>query len=568
MPMMNSFLRVLLLLGLLCWQRRVVEAQQEQLNAARNRWNTTTQGITSNNYAYTYQETRNKVADADRIIQIQNGVVTSADAAIISSGVEPGDPADYPNVEGMFGIIQDAIIDDDSTVIQARYNQEYGLPTNISILYGDNNQESLEIQIRWLTLYSVIQLELDRNRNKWNDLELVDYDYSLQISCFCSPDYTSPKMIEVRDSEIVFVAELETGEEATFTDHGTAEGLFDAIQVAIDNSYSTIDVEYNECLGYPMEVSTNPSTQMADAGTSTEIRDLVPQQDITTICTARDPPNRGLAAPVSLPTSSPTAAPTIDLDAKQADLDVARKRWTTATATETIASNNYIFSYEETRNGVSDEDRIIEVRNDTVTSAEAEFGRGDDEPGDLADYPTVEDMFGSIQDAIDDDSQVIQIQYDQEYGYPTNILIRRKNNREMLKAKIGWMTLYSILQNELDGYKERWNDLEISDYRYGIHVSCFCMPDYVSPKTIEVRGDEIDSVTVTETGDASEITNYDTVLDAFDDIQNALNRFYSIIEVEYNETYGYPKVVSLNPSTGMADAGISVEISDLVVVAI
>jgi 3,4-dihydroxy-2-butanone 4-phosphate synthase len=404
------------------------------------------------------------------------------------------------------------------------------------------------------------QLELDRNRDKWNDLDLVDYDYTLQVSCRCLPSFTSPKFIEVRDSEIFFVAELETEEEAGWTDHETVEDLFDAIQRAIDNSYSTIDVEYNECFGYPMEVSTNPSTQMADAGTSTEIRDFVPQQIITAICNARDPPTPAL---VSLPTSSPTGAPTIDLGAKQADLNVARKRWTTATATETIASNNYTFSYEETRNGVSDEDRIIEVRNDTVTSAEAAFWVFD-EPGDLADYPTVEDMFGSIQDAIDDDSQVIQIQYDQEYGYPTNILIRRKNSREMLKANVGWMTLYSILQNELDGYKERWNDLKISDYRYGIHVSCFCMPDYVSPKTIEVRDDEIDSITVTGTGDAYAITGYDTVLDAFDDIQNALDRFYSIIEVEYNETYGYPKVVSLNPSTGMADAGIYVEISDLV----
>jgi hypothetical protein len=400
------------------------------------------------------------------------------------------------------------------------------------------------------------QFELDRNRNKWNGLKLVDYDYSLQVSCYCLPDYTSPKVIEVRDSKIVFVAELDTGEEAAFTDHETVENLFDTIQSAIDNSNSEIDVVYNDCLGYPMEVSTS-FPQFSDADSYTEIMELVPRQDIpaTGICNARDPPT-------PTPLSSPTAAPTIDLGAKQADLDVARNRWTTAT--ENITSNDYTFSYEERRNGVSDQDRIIEVRNDTVTSAGAEFGWGDDEPGDLSDYPTVEDMFDSIQDAINDDSQVIQIRYDEEYGYPTTILIRRKNNKEMLKAQIGWMTLYSILQSELDGYKERWNDLEISDYRYGIHVSCFCLPDYVSPKTIVVRDDEIDSVIVTKTGNASEITNYDTVLDSFDDVQNALDKFYSIIEVEYNEAYGYPKVVSLNPSTEYMDAGTYTQIMDLV----
>jgi hypothetical protein len=303
--MTNWFLsRVLLLLGLLCWQRGVVKAQQEQLDAAHNRWNITTQGIpfTSNNYAYAYQETRNGVADADRIIQVQNGVVTSADAAIISSGVEPGDPADYPNVEGMFGIIQDAI-DDVSTVIQTRYNQEYGFPTKISILYA-NNQESLEIQIRWLTLYSVIQLELDRNRNKWNDLELVDYDYSLQVSCLCFPGYTSPKIIQVRDSRIVFVAELETGEEASYTDHDTVDDLFAAIQRAIDNSYSDIDVEYDERLGYPMEVSTNPSIQISDAAvTYTQIMDLAPLQDIVF------PSAAPTKAPVQPSTDAPTKAP-------------------------------------------------------------------------------------------------------------------------------------------------------------------------------------------------------------------------------------------------------------------
>jgi hypothetical protein len=322
--MTNWFLsRVLLLLGLLCWQRGVVEAQQEQLNAARNRWNITAQGIpfTSYNYAYAYQETRNGVADADRIIQVQNGVVTSVGAAI-SSGVEPGDPVDYPNVEGMFGIIQDAI-DDDSTVIQIRYDQENGFPTKISILYA-NNQESLEIQIRWSTLYSVIQLELDRNRNKWNDLELVDYDYSLQVSCLCFPDYTSPKIIQVRDSEIVFVAELETGEEASYTDHDTVDDLFAAIQRAIDNLYSDIDVEYNERLGYPMEVSTNPSTQISDAaGTYTQIMDLAPLQDIvfpsaaptkapvqpSTDAPTKAPVQPTTDAPTKLPTDAPTKAP-------------------------------------------------------------------------------------------------------------------------------------------------------------------------------------------------------------------------------------------------------------------
>jgi hypothetical protein len=254
-------------------------------------------------------------------------------------------------------------------------------------------------------------------------------------------------------------------------------------------------------------------------------------------------------------------------DAQQEDLEelaTAREKWNLAT--QDVPSNDYSFMYEPKRNGVADAQRVVEVRDNFVTSAEEPFAYGEDTnvPVDLADYPTVEGLFDIIQSALEDEGQIITADYDEDYGYPSMIYIRYAEDNATLEIPIDWMTLYSVSQKELDLYRTRWNNLEISDYGYTIQVLCFCEQGYVSPKAIQVQNNTIVSVAVLETGVVSQFTNYDTVENLFVGIQGAIEGFASRITVNYDETLGYPTLVSINPDLRMADAGTDVTISDLV----
>ena len=55
----------------------------------------------------------------------------------------------------------------------------------------------------------------------------------------------------------------------------TIEGVFDAIQGAIDQRAAEIDVSYNSTFGYPTDVSIDPSRSLFNDDTQFQIREFV-----------------------------------------------------------------------------------------------------------------------------------------------------------------------------------------------------------------------------------------------------------------------------------------------------
>ena len=77
------------------------------------------------------------------------------------------------------------------------------------------------------------------NRNKWDALDLADYDYEFEAHCFCSNG--GRHIVRVRDRQVVEVMDSETGELVHAGDlrlYDTIDQRFDIVRHAIPVSYT------------------------------------------------------------------------------------------------------------------------------------------------------------------------------------------------------------------------------------------------------------------------------------------------------------------------------------------
>lgn len=106
------------------------------------------------------------------------------------------------------------------------------------------------------------------------------------------------------------------------------------------------------------------------------------------------------------------------LGPEQSELDQARERW------ELVGSQFYGFRFQR---GCFCPPEIvrpvrIEVRDGLVISAvDPDTNEPIDPP--LNGFPTIEDLFDEIQDAIDQDAARIDATYDESFGYPVQVFI-------------------------------------------------------------------------------------------------------------------------------------------------
>lgn len=102
---------------------------------------------------------------------------------------------------------------------------------------------------------------------KWRENRPTHYRYTLQRSCFCTPEFRQPIAIDVSGSTVTKSTLQPDGTPLSLGRRGDAiavEGLFDIIRKAVDSKAARIDVQYDAHYGYPLSVSVDQSTQMAD----------------------------------------------------------------------------------------------------------------------------------------------------------------------------------------------------------------------------------------------------------------------------------------------------------------
>jgi hypothetical protein len=101
--------------------------------------------------------------------------------------------------------------------------------------------------------YKTIQSQLRENQRVWQDQDVSDYRYRLQIGCFCPQEITQPVVIEVRDGNAVSITYADSGLAASngiFQGYDTVGELFAVVQDAIDGKADEITVSYDVAAGY------------------------------------------------------------------------------------------------------------------------------------------------------------------------------------------------------------------------------------------------------------------------------------------------------------------------------
>ena len=107
-------------------------------------------------------------------------------------------------------------------------------------------------------------------------------------------------------------------------------------------------------------------------------------------------------------------------------------------------------------------------------------------------------------------------------------------------------------QSEIEKNKEKWQDANISHYRYHLSLSCFCAFNENMPLIIEVQDGKVVSM---EYQNGKEIDpslleffgKYETIDRVFAEVEAALNGGADKITVEYDPTYGFPVKADIDP---------------------
>jgi hypothetical protein len=105
--------------------------------------------------------------------------------------------------------------------------------------------------------------DLSLNQSKWNRQNIVNYEYTLSINCFCPQERVGPHLIKVVNNQIVSVNNFPydpgtTGELMTIDD------LFTFISTGIKRNPYKKTIEYNSTFGYPQYIFFDFEKSMVD----------------------------------------------------------------------------------------------------------------------------------------------------------------------------------------------------------------------------------------------------------------------------------------------------------------
>jgi hypothetical protein len=131
---------------------------------------------------------------------------------------------------------------------------------------------------------SSVPRELTDNEKLWKNQELENYDFTLERQCFCPEDWRGPVTIEVRNGTAVSVTYLSDGTNVTegkFDEVDTIDKLFTLLSNAFsgkgdfDQQADSVEVTYDEQMGYPVTLYIDVSQLMADEEQGYTVTNLI-----------------------------------------------------------------------------------------------------------------------------------------------------------------------------------------------------------------------------------------------------------------------------------------------------
>ena len=122
-------------------------------------------------------------------------------------------------------------------------------------------------------------------------------------------------------------------------------------------------------------------------------------------------------------------------------------------------------------------------------------------------------------------------------------------------------------QSELDQNWQKWQDADISHYRYNLAISCFCVFSQDMPLIIEVQDGQVVSMEYTSGNEIDPSSReyfqrFETIDRLFEQLQKDIGGEADEVVVTYNATYGFPEEVKIDYVLEATDDELWLTISD------
>src|SRR5690349_12936580 len=106
--------------------------------------------------------------------------------------------------------------------------------------------------------------------------------------------------------------------------------------------------------------------------------------------------------------------------------------------------------------------------------------------------------------------------------------------------------------SEIEQNHEKWQNANISHYRFNVAISCFCVFTQDMPLIIEVQDDEVVSMEFQSGNEidpslrADLFDKYATIDRIFSELEADLNGAADAVTVKYDPTYGFPTEATID----------------------
>lgn len=111
---------------------------------------------------------------------------------------------------------------------------------------------------------------------------------------------------------------------------------------------------------------------------------------------------------------------------------------------------------------------------------------------------------------------------------------------------VGSLSADGLSQAELEEQRNKWLGQGVRHYIFRFQRTCFCLPDWVEPGTVNVIGGQIESVISDNTGETLDPSLFLSVDDLFDALQDALDQPADLISAEFDKSLGYPSNIFID----------------------
>mmetsp|Transcript_13744 Transcript_13744/g.33288 ORF Transcript_13744/g.33288 Transcript_13744/m.33288 type:complete len:577 (-) Transcript_13744:92-1822(-) len=500
--------------------------QETLLNAAKTKWES--MGI-SNYHFGIFKECR--CVFTQRIaIQVSNGEV-------IHMKTRFGEEV-YQNITGysftiedIFGLIKTGI-DENYSTVDVEYDEDYGYPNKVvldeSTMRAD---DEYTLTIDYLAPLSKWQNELEAGKLLWSEQNLKTYNYTYQRFCECPTEYQNAKLVQVVDGNVVAIGgesvqATQRSSSISLDEAPTFDGLFTIIQDAITANAFRVGVDYDPKYGYPTSVLIDYDEMIAD-------EEFIVSIELENTGNA----GGGLVIPKDQETL----------------LNAAKTKW------ESMGISNYHFGIFKECRCVFTQRIAIQVSNGEVIHMKTRFG--EEVYQNITGYSfTIEDIFGLIKTGIDENYSTVDVEYDEDYGYPNKVVLDESTMRadDEYTLTIDYLAPLSKWQNELEAGKLLWSEQNLKTYNYTYQRFCECPTEYQNAKLVQVVDGNVvaiggDSVQATQRSSSISLEEAPTLDGLFTIIQDAINANAFRVGVDYDPEYGYPTSVVIDYDEMIAD---------------